>query len=144
MVHRRSVATSGRAAGGTEGFGAGPMVKVDTRSGETTTHDHGPGRVTMASAFVPRPDAAGEDDGRILSVVRDAGVNRAELVVLDAADITAAPVARVHLPRRVPFGFQQELDRRRRDRSQLTGRSLGAGDDVRSNSLREEHALSVM
>ncbi|MFE0629260.1 carotenoid oxygenase family protein [Streptomyces sp. NPDC058864] len=89
----------------TEGFGAGPLVKVDTRTGETRTHDHGPGRVTMEPAFVPRPDAAGEDDGWILSVVHDAGVNRAELVVLDAADIAAAPVARVHLPRRVPFGF---------------------------------------
>ncbi|MGW3248711.1 carotenoid oxygenase family protein [Streptomyces sp. NPDC001070] len=30
-------------------------------------------------------------------------MNRAELVVLDAAD--HRPVAGVHLPRRVPFGF---------------------------------------
>ena len=28
-----------------------------------------------------------------------------EVVVLDARDIAAAPLARVKLPRRVPFGF---------------------------------------
>ncbi|MEU6497759.1 carotenoid oxygenase family protein [Streptomyces sp. NPDC046984] len=88
-----------------DGFGTGPMIKVDTRTGDTKTHDYGPGRVTMEPAFVPRPDAVSEDDGWILSVVHDANINRAELVVLDAADITAAPIARVHLPNRVPFGF---------------------------------------
>ncbi|MGL4743613.1 MAG: carotenoid oxygenase family protein [Dermatophilaceae bacterium] len=38
-------------------------------------------------------------------VVHDATSDRAELVVLDAADVAAAPVAWVHLPQRVPFGF---------------------------------------
>ncbi|GAA2554567.1 carotenoid oxygenase family protein [Winogradskya consettensis] len=89
----------------TDGFGTGPLIKVDTGTGTTVTHDYGPGRVTMEPAFVPRPGAGGEDDGWILSVVHDATVNRAELVVLDAADLTAAPIARVHLPNRIPFGF---------------------------------------
>ncbi|MEU8948623.1 carotenoid oxygenase family protein [Streptomyces sp. NPDC048489] len=89
----------------TDGFGTGPLVKVDTRTGDTTVHDYGPGRVTMEPAFVPRPDAVSEDDGWILSVVHDAHADRAELVVLDAADLGAAPIARVHLPHRVPFGF---------------------------------------
>ncbi|MDX2701434.1 carotenoid oxygenase family protein [Streptomyces sp. PA03-6a] len=89
----------------TDGFGTGPLIKVDTHTGVTGVHDYGPGRVTMEPAFVPRPDATGEDDGWILSVVHDANVNRGELVVLDAADLTAAPIARVHLPSRVPFGF---------------------------------------
>lgn len=87
------------------GFGTGPLVKIDTVTGETTTHDYGTGRVTMEPAFVPRPGATSEDDGWILSVVHDATVDRAELVVLDAGDLDADPIARVHLPRRVPFGF---------------------------------------
>jgi carotenoid cleavage oxygenase len=61
--------------------------------------------VTMEPAFVPRPGTQAEDDGWILSVVHDATTDRGELVVLDAADLNAAPIARVHLPRRVPFGF---------------------------------------
>ncbi|MFF5075607.1 carotenoid oxygenase family protein [Actinoplanes sp. NPDC000266] len=87
------------------GFGTGPLIKVDTETGTTTLHEYGAGRVTMEPAFVPRPGATSEDDGWILSVVHDATVNRAELVVLDAADLAADPVARVHLPSRVPFGF---------------------------------------
>ncbi|WP_232665269.1 carotenoid oxygenase family protein [Pseudonocardia sp. TRM90224] len=87
------------------GFETGPLVKIDTATGGTELHHYGPGRVTMEPAFVARPGATGEDDGWILSVVHDATTDRGELVVLDAGDITAAPVARVHLPRRVPFGF---------------------------------------
>jgi carotenoid cleavage dioxygenase len=82
---------------------SGPLVKIDLRSGETTRHRYGEGRVTGEPAFVPRSGASAEDDGWLLSVVHDETVDRSELVVLDAADLTT--VARVHLPRRVPYGF---------------------------------------
>ncbi|MFI1830833.1 carotenoid oxygenase family protein [Streptomyces sp. NPDC020412] len=83
----------------------GPLIKFDTTTGEAAVHRFGAGRVTQEPTFVPRPGAVAEDDGWILSVVYDATVDRSELVVLDAADVAAAPLARVHLPRRVPFGF---------------------------------------
>ncbi len=88
-----------------DGFDTGPLIKVDTTTGGTTMHDYGTGRVSMEPAFVRRPGATAEDDGWIMSVVHDATTDRAELVVLDAADVAAAPVARVHLPTRVPYGF---------------------------------------
>ncbi|MEU7499412.1 carotenoid oxygenase family protein [Streptomyces griseofuscus] len=88
-----------------ESLETGPLVKVDTVTGRTEVRSYGPGRVTMEPAFVPRPGGEAEDDGWILSVVHDANTNLAELVVLDAADIHAEPIARVFLPRRVPFGF---------------------------------------
>ncbi|MDJ1134197.1 carotenoid oxygenase family protein [Streptomyces iconiensis] len=86
-------------------FEPGPLVKFDTTTGEASTHHFGTGRVTQEPTFVARPGAEAEDDGWILSVVHDGNTDRSELVVLDAADVTAAPVARVRLPRRVPFGF---------------------------------------
>ncbi|MEU9605874.1 carotenoid oxygenase family protein [Streptomyces sp. NPDC048057] len=86
-------------------FEPGPLVKFDTTTGETTVHHFGAGRVTQEPAFVARPGAEAEEDGWILSVVYDGATDRSELVVLDAADVEAAPLARVHLPRRVPFGF---------------------------------------
>ncbi len=46
-----------------------------------------------------------EDDGYVLSYVYDRGRDTSDLYILDAADIAAAPVAIVHLPRRVPHGF---------------------------------------
>ena len=55
--------------------------------------------------FVPRVSDAGEDDGWIVSYVYDAGTHRSDLIILDAADVSAEPVATVHLPARVPVGF---------------------------------------
>lgn len=51
--------------------------------------------------FVP---AAG-GDGWLLTYVYDAAEDRSDLVVFDAGDVAAAPVAAVHLPQRVPAGF---------------------------------------
>ena len=34
----------------------------------------------------------------------DEGTGRSSLVIVDARDFSAAPVARVHLPQRVPYG----------------------------------------
>jgi carotenoid cleavage dioxygenase-like enzyme len=83
----------------------GPALKHDLAAGTTTEHDYGPGRVTLEPVFVPRPDAVGEDDGWVLSYVYDATSDRSDVVVLDAQDFGGAPVATVHLPVRVPFGF---------------------------------------
>jgi carotenoid cleavage oxygenase len=83
----------------------GGLIRHDLRTGESVTYDHGPGRSTMETVFVPSAPDAGETDGWLMSVVHDENVGRGELVVLDAADLTAPPVARVLLPARVPYGF---------------------------------------
>jgi carotenoid cleavage dioxygenase len=59
----------------------------------------------MEGVFVPRDVDADEGDGWLLAFVHDAGRDAADVVVLDAEDFTAPPVATVHLPVRVPFGF---------------------------------------
>ena len=83
------------------------VVKYDTTTGATQRHDFGPGRWGSEAPFAPRsmhPDRA-EDDGYLVSFVHDEVENRSEVVVLDAADLAAGPVARVLLPGRVPIGF---------------------------------------
>ncbi|MBF4160603.1 carotenoid oxygenase family protein [Nocardioides acrostichi] len=50
--------------------------------------------------FVPRPEAQAEDDGYLLDLLMSE--DRADLIVIDAATMTE--LARLHLPRRVPFG----------------------------------------
>ena len=47
----------------------------------------------------------GEDDGWVMSYVYDAATDRSDVVILDAQDFTGEPVATIHLPVRVPFGF---------------------------------------
>ncbi|HEY6415384.1 MAG TPA: carotenoid oxygenase family protein, partial [Acidimicrobiales bacterium] len=101
----------GYAAALGDGVEHGPAFKHDLTSGTSWVHDYGPGRVTLEPVFVPRsseagtPDGAVEDDGWVLSYVYDAATDRSDVVVLDAQDFSGDPVATIHLPVRVPFGF---------------------------------------
>jgi 8'-apo-carotenoid 13,14-cleaving dioxygenase len=83
----------------------GATHKTDFATGALTVHDHGPGRGGAEPVFVPRAGSTAEDDGWLLVTVYDATTDRSELVVLDASDLAARPVAQVHLPRRIPHGF---------------------------------------
>lgn len=95
----------GYAAGFGEGTEHGPTVKHDLATGRVDVHDHGPGRPALEPVFVPRDDGSVEDDGWVLSYVYDATTDRSDVVVLAAQDLSGDPVATVHLPARVPFGF---------------------------------------
>lgn len=74
-------------------------------AGATVEHDYGPGRVTLEPVLVPREPDAAEDDGWVLSYVYDATTDRSDVVILHAQDFGCDPVATIHLPQRVPFGF---------------------------------------
>ena len=84
-------------------FDSARYLKHDFGAGTTQEHDFGPGRFPGEFVFVP--GGAGEDDGWLIGYVYDATTDRSDLVILDAHDFGAAPVATVHLPARVPFGF---------------------------------------
>ena len=88
-----------------EGLIPGSNCKIDYRTGEIAYHDHGPGRGSGEAVFLPRPDGSAEDDGWLMSFVYDENTHGSELVILDARDMKRPPVARVVLPRRVPYGF---------------------------------------
>jgi carotenoid cleavage dioxygenase len=97
---------AGAPRGDTVGFDdAGVVVKYDLETGASTRFDLGPEAHPGEFVFVPASDAAGEDDGWAMGLVYDASTDRSDLVILDATDPAAEPVARVHLPRRVPYGF---------------------------------------
>ena len=90
--------------------GAAPAMagqyKVDLKTGAAEYSEAGPGRSPGEMVFVPGPGAdADSDDGYLLSFVFDGPTNRSELVVADASNFTAPPIARVKLPQRVPVGF---------------------------------------
>jgi carotenoid cleavage dioxygenase-like enzyme len=57
------------------------------------------------AVFVPADSASDERSGWYLTYVYDPVRDGSDLVVLDATDFTAEPVARVRLPQRVPHGF---------------------------------------
>ena len=95
--------------GYTAEFGSGPAAakfrKYDLDTGASTAHDLGPGRHGGEPVFVPAEGASNEDDGYLLSYVYDEATNKSELIILDASNVESDPVARIHLPVRVPAGF---------------------------------------
>ena len=46
-----------------------------------------------------------EDDGFVVGFVYDKTTDLSDFVVLDAQNFSEAPLARITLPQRVPFGF---------------------------------------
>ena len=81
------------------------LIKYDLSTGSSSTHDFGPQRVPGEGVFVPAAPNAGEDEGWLLAYVYDGARDGSDLVILDAADFRAKPVATIPLPQRVPFGF---------------------------------------
>jgi carotenoid cleavage dioxygenase len=79
------------------------VTLYDMVDGSERTHEYRDGEVTGEPVFAPDPSGTAENDGWIISMVSDAGGSHSDLVILDAHDMTET--ARVHMPRRVPFGF---------------------------------------
>ena len=57
------------------------------------------------AVFAPRAGATDELDGYYLTFATDLEQDRTSLLVIDAADITAGPVATIRMPRRIPNGL---------------------------------------
>jgi carotenoid cleavage dioxygenase-like enzyme len=83
----------------------GVVTRYDLERGTSAVHDFGPASQPGEFVFVERAAAAAEDDGWALGYVYDKAQDSTDLVILDAAHPEGEPVARVHLPRRVPHGF---------------------------------------
>jgi carotenoid cleavage dioxygenase-like enzyme len=79
--------------------------KYDLRRGTAETRRFGDGNGVGEPVFVPRTDAAEEDDGWVLVLAYDRARNASDFWILDGRDIAGEPVARVVLPHRIPYGF---------------------------------------
>ncbi|MFE0134724.1 carotenoid oxygenase family protein [Streptomyces sp. NPDC059037] len=81
------------------------LVKHDMLRASKQVHRFPKGAAASEPVFVPRRGARDEDDGYILSYVNDPDRGATDLVILSAQDFTGHPLARIHLPGRVPLGF---------------------------------------
>ncbi|WP_373084212.1 carotenoid oxygenase family protein [Sneathiella sp.] len=81
------------------------IARYDLTSGTTRHHHIEAGDQNGEPVFVPRPGAASEDDGWLLVCVYRKFSDTSEIRILDAQDISRAPVATVSLDRRIPAGF---------------------------------------
>lgn len=95
----------GYTAGLGDDISLGGIKKHDLEKGTSELHNEGNARAFMEPVFVPKSADAGEDEGWIMAYVYDKSTDKSDVVIVEAQDFTAAPVATIHLPRRVPFGF---------------------------------------
>ncbi|MGW0561723.1 carotenoid oxygenase family protein [Streptomyces sp. NPDC003016] len=87
------------------GIGGYGVIKYDRTTGARQILSVGDGRLPSEAVFVPAQDGTAEDHGYLLTVVSDLHADASQLLVLDATDLDAAPLATVHLPRRVTAGI---------------------------------------
>jgi carotenoid cleavage dioxygenase len=80
------------------------QVRPGHRNGQA--HDFGRHAAAGEAVFAPAPPDAADDDGYVIAFVQNPD-RGADLVVLAAQDFTADPIARVHLPARIPRGFHR-------------------------------------
>jgi carotenoid cleavage dioxygenase-like enzyme len=88
--------------------GAGKLVRYDLESGTAEEHLFGTAAMPGGPAeavFAPADSDGGELSGWYLSYVHDPVRDGSDLVIIDASNFQRKPVARVQLPRRVPYGF---------------------------------------
>jgi len=84
----------------------GAVFKYDLEKGASKEIHHFPaGHEPGESVFVPAQGGSSEDDGYVMTYVWKPETDTSYLVILDASNIAAEPIAEVHIPRRVVSGF---------------------------------------
>jgi carotenoid cleavage dioxygenase len=86
-------------------FRSNIIAHIDLETGARADWTVPEGDAVSEAVFTPASADAPEGEGWLTAVVYRAQLNISELVVLDAQDVAAGPVASAKLPRRVPFGF---------------------------------------
>ncbi len=81
------------------------LFKHDLLAGTVEAHAFDRSSVAGEAVFAPSAPDSGEDDGYVMAFVHNPDRQAADLVVLASQDFTGEPVARVHLPTRIPLGF---------------------------------------
>lgn len=88
---------------GVEQFGG--LLKFDRARGEVEAFRPSRGVAMGEPIFVRADDGRSDEEGWVLSVGYDPARDASDLYVLDASSFGNEPVAVVHLPGRIPFGF---------------------------------------
>lgn len=104
-LHYRYGYTGGQIGDPMDGGFFNGIFLYDHQTGRRRMHDFGQTSFPSEPVFVPRSPQAPEGEGFLLAVVYRREENRSDLVILDATNVEAAPLATVQLPHRIPYGF---------------------------------------
>jgi carotenoid cleavage dioxygenase len=88
-----------------QGLRGAALIKHDFDTGAVESREFVGDAGIAEAVFVPSTPDAAEDDGWLMAFTYDPDRDASDLLIVHAQDITGDPVATVHLPQRVPFGF---------------------------------------
>lgn len=81
------------------------LCRADLETGVLDYYYAGPDSSPEEPLFIPKGPDAAENEGWLISVVGRRAENRTDIVVLDAQNLAAGPVATIRLPCRIHEGF---------------------------------------
>lgn len=99
------VSSSTKLPGSLAGMRFDLIGRVDHMTGSTTTHYVGEASSTQEALFVPRPNSTEEGDGYVMALINRYESMTSDLLVLDANNIDAEPIATIALPLRLRNGL---------------------------------------
>ncbi len=79
--------------------------KLDLKENQQQLHSFAPHSFAGEPIFVPHPDGTREDEGWVLIMTYDSQHHRPDIVILDAQQIDAQPLATLHLKQHIPYGL---------------------------------------
>jgi len=85
-------------------FAMDAIIKHDMETGAEEVVQFGEGVFVSETVMAPRVGSAAEDDGYLITFTSDMVNELSECVILDAANPTDEPVARIRLPERISSG----------------------------------------
>lgn len=87
-----------------EQHGYNCTARFDFETGEAQLFEHGPAANAGEPVCVPKPGGRGELDAYVMTFATNPGEG-SYLAIFDAAGLADGPIAKVHIPTRVPNGF---------------------------------------
>jgi carotenoid cleavage dioxygenase len=84
------------------------VVKYDFKNDTSEVYEYGFGKFGAEPVFVAAEGAKSEDEGYLLSLVYNQETDKSDLIILNAKEPKSGPLATIHLPQRVPYGFHGE------------------------------------
>ncbi|NER81773.1 MAG: Apocarotenoid-15,15'-oxygenase [Leptolyngbya sp. SIO1D8] len=81
------------------------LLKRDLETGEEQIWSEAPRGFMGEPVFVPHPQGTAEDAGWVLCLIYNAARQCSDLIILDAQEIEAGPIARLKLKHHVPYGL---------------------------------------
>jgi len=81
------------------------IARIDLKTGKKQVYEMSKEFASSEAVFVPQSETSAEGEGYLLSNVYSHKTDKSHLLILDAQNVDAGPLATAHLDHRIPFGF---------------------------------------